>query len=79
MRQRALTLIRHFAGVAVAAAVAWVANTFGVEVTAEAAQGATEALTFTGTATFTAAYAAGEKLLKPIFEFLGEIDQQVPK
>lgn len=79
MLARALTLIRHFSGVAVGAAGAWIANTFGVEVSPEAAAGATEAVTWVGVAVFTAGYAAGEKLLKPIFEKLGEVEAAAQK
>lgn len=79
MLARGLVIVRHFAGVAVAAAVAWVADTFGIEVTAEAVDSATNLVTITGVTLFTAVYAAAEKLLKPLFEALGEIEAKAGK
>lgn len=72
-KNRGLTLIRHFAAVAGGAAMAWLAQTFGAEPSPEAAQGAAEFLTFTGDVILLAGYAALEKLLKPVFEWLGEV------
>lgn len=67
-----LPIVRHWAGVAVAALVAWLA-TVGVDVSPEGSQEIVQATVIILGAALTAVYAAAEKVLKPVWrKVLGE-------
>ena len=74
--KKALTLIRHAAAVAAAGLVTWLASLFGLDPASfdpELTTGLAEGLASVGTAIFVLVYAWAEKLLKPLFVWLGEV------
>lgn len=70
---RVLTFIRHGAAVVAAWLVATLSGLFGIEPDPETTSQVADGLAVVGVALFTLAYAWGEKALKPLFGWFGEV------